>query len=877
MKALKISNLFLIIAVWCSTLFLFQATAATLPAPPETIIIDSPQSPVKTSDYTFQFSGESSIPKEQLQYSWRLDDGEWSAYSSQTMVTLKNLSDGFHLFEVKAIDSDGNEDSTPATARFRVEIQLPETAIIDAPRVLTETNSVTTIRFTGSDLQTSSDQLRYSWRLDNREWSEPSQETSVSLRNLLDGSHLFEVKAIDADGNEDPTPAATWFMVDSALRLPETLILNAPESPIKTSDFTFQFNGRSSIIPEDQLRYSWRLDNGKWSVPSPETLVTLRNLSNGLHLFEVRAIDADGNEDPTPARVMFEVEIALRLPDTLILNAPKGLVETSDYTFQFSGKSSIIPKEQLRYSWRLDSGEWSVPSPKTVVFLANLSDGWHVFEVKAIDVDGNEDPTPARVMFMVEIGMQLPRTEIIDAPMGTIKTGNVTIRFAGIDLQTPADQLRYSWRLDSGEWSVPSRETLATLKNLSDGFHLFEVRAIDADYNQDPTPSAISFVVLVPFYNQLYFRLMIAILSASILFYLVISVVRYTKRSKEFQEEFNPYQAGEPIITPENFYGRKVEIGKIKSMLQSGSVIVHGERRIGKTSILRQIERTIDGKFIPCFVQLGGATQATFFRIIGKGIATCCNKVGIPTYDLLVETQHEGYDGLDLREDIKRIVDRMREADQDEKLLVIIDEVDVTNYFPSYIQESIRAIAQDFTQSLKFIVAGTYIKEAEDDALSRDRPSAWYNAFRHLEIEPLNEKEARELIEKPVGKAYRYSSKAVDYILAQSLKRPYVIQLICYHIIERMKTRHKTRIELEDAEIAFAEVVNEFDTRLKYLWWVRLPEEIQKAFKTEGYLEYTGDNDYFIELLEKEGIVRHDGLNIQPSPIFAEWIGRNQK
>jgi len=939
---------------------------------PDTQITDYPKDLVKTQYVMFKFTGiDLQTKTNQLKYSWRIDTNSWSKPTEGTVVQYKQkLPKGLHWFEVKAIDEKGNEDPTPAKKPFAtvdIKGQFPETQIIAPSENDVLEKAKVTFQFIGSSSEISMEKLKYSWRIDGEEWSIPSTKTTIA-RDFPNGRHWFQVKAI-ADGNEDPTPAEVWFTMDTLRGFPDTQIVDAPKDPIKTPEFTFNFTGTDSQSPSEQLWYRCRVDQGNWSAPLLDTRVNLKDLSNGLHRFEVKAIDSDGNEDPTPAAADFQVTIDKKLPNTKIaITISKPIYTLAEFEIPFEGINSQSSSGKLRYSWRVDDEPWTEPRADTKASLKNLSDGWHIFEVKAVDDDDNEDPIPASIRFMVDTKQQRPETEIIKAPQKPIETADVTIRFRGEDLQTPAENLRYSWRIVGRSWSEPSKGTIARLTDLSDGLywfqvktidmddnedpmpaeaqlkvainkrfpdtqivwdsrgesikksdvkiyftgkdsktppeqlryswrlddnenwsspsakrmvhlkdlsngrHSFQVKAIDTDDNEDPTPEEIQFRIAVPWILTMKYSLPIslfAILSLALAIY-------YKTLKREFQEEFNPYQAGDPIIDPENFYGRIVEMSKIKSMLQSGSVIVHGERRIGKTSILRQIEQTIDGKFIPCFVQLGGATQAIVFRIIGKGIATGCNKVGIPTYDLLVETQHEGYDGLDLLEDIKRIIDRIKKADQDEKLLVIIDEVDVTNSFPSYIQESIRAMAQDFTQSLKFLVAGTYIEEAEGDVLFRTRPSAWYNAFYHIEIEPLGEKEARELIERPVGKAYRYSSKAVNYILAQSLRRPYVIQLICYYIIERMKIRRKTRIKLRDAEMAFAESVKQFDVRLKNLL-AYLPEQIQKAFKTQGYIEYIGDND-FIDLLEKEGVVWHDGLNTwRPSPIFEEWIRRNQK
>ncbi|CAA9285220.1 MAG: hypothetical protein AVDCRST_MAG93-3475, partial [uncultured Chloroflexia bacterium] len=82
-------------------------------------------------------------------------------------------------------------------------------------------------------------------------------------------------------------------------------------------------------------------------------------------------------------------------PETTIDAGPSGTVTTRSATFEFSSSeaSSI-------YECRLDSGTWSgCSSPKG---YTDLVDGSHTFEVRATDVAGNTDATPASRTWTVE-------------------------------------------------------------------------------------------------------------------------------------------------------------------------------------------------------------------------------------------------------------------------------------------------------------------------------------------------------------------------------------------------------------------------------------------------------------------------------------------
>jgi len=62
----------------------------------------------------------SRTPAEQLQYSWRLNGGAWSAFSFDIGRTFLNLDPGDYLLEVRARDQAFNVDPTPAQVEFEV-------------------------------------------------------------------------------------------------------------------------------------------------------------------------------------------------------------------------------------------------------------------------------------------------------------------------------------------------------------------------------------------------------------------------------------------------------------------------------------------------------------------------------------------------------------------------------------------------------------------------------------------------------------------------------------------------------------------------------------------------------------------------------------
>ena len=87
---------------------------------PETVItIDNLEgTTLDTSTVTITFAGNDGV----VEYAYKLSDGDWSAWSTDTSATLSYIDDGDHVFSVKGRYIPGVEDETPATVNFSVDM-----------------------------------------------------------------------------------------------------------------------------------------------------------------------------------------------------------------------------------------------------------------------------------------------------------------------------------------------------------------------------------------------------------------------------------------------------------------------------------------------------------------------------------------------------------------------------------------------------------------------------------------------------------------------------------------------------------------------------------------------------------------------------------
>jgi hypothetical protein len=134
-------------------------------------------------------------------------------------------------------------------------------------------------------------------KLDSQAFASCASPKSYS--GLPDGTHTFTVRAVDAAGNPDPTPASRSFSIDTTP--PQTRIGSGPKGRTKHRGARFKL--RSS---EQGSRFACKLDRRAFKpCRSPKTY---RRLRPGRHVFKVRATDGMGHTDRTPAKRRWTIE-----------------------------------------------------------------------------------------------------------------------------------------------------------------------------------------------------------------------------------------------------------------------------------------------------------------------------------------------------------------------------------------------------------------------------------------------------------------------------------------------------------------------------------------------------------------------------------------
>ena len=288
---------------------------------------------------------------------------------------------------------------------------------------------------------------------------------------LADGTHTFDVRATDAAGNIDASPAtATWTITTVDTTPPDTTITSGADRLDDRDPASFAFTST-----EAGSTFECRIDGGAWGAcTSPQAYSGLadgvahvrrardrRRRQHGRHA-GVRRLDRDRAVDTTA-------------PDTTITSGPTGLDDPTTASFAFTSTEAgdvRVPHRRRRLG--------ACTSPKTYSGLATA-------RTRSTCARPTRPATPTRRPL---------RAWTIAAPADTTAPDtSITAGPAGSARTTPAAARvhRLGGRLDVRV--PPRRRRLGRLHvaqayaALADGTHTFDVRATDAAGNTDATPA----------------------------------------------------------------------------------------------------------------------------------------------------------------------------------------------------------------------------------------------------------------------------------------------------------------------------------------------------------------------------------------------------
>lgn len=374
-----------------------------LPGEVDTAIDDGPAALTNQAAATFTFHA---TPMGTA-FVCAVDDAAGAACTSPFTATV---AEGDHKLAVAALDARGDADPSPATRTWRVDLTPPDTAITAQPAAI-DSSPNPSFEFTGTD--GGGGTLTFECALDGAAFA--ACTSPQALTALADGPHTFAARAIDAATNVDPTPAMAMWTIDTTS--PDTTITAGP-ADTSVSNATPSFAFASTVTP---ATFECKLDGGTFAacaspfVPAPA-------LVDGMHAFSVRAKDAHGVVDPTPATRTWMVDAIA--PDVAITAQPANPSNQAMPVFAFTSSDASATFECALGA----AGYTACASPYTV---PSIADGSNTFHVRAVDAVGNRTATPASYTWVTDT--IAPGLAITSQPPATSNnpTPQITFSFTG--------------------------------------------------------------------------------------------------------------------------------------------------------------------------------------------------------------------------------------------------------------------------------------------------------------------------------------------------------------------------------------------------------------------------------------------------------------
>jgi outer membrane protein assembly factor BamB len=294
----------------------------------------------------------------------------------------------------------------------------------------------------------------------------------------------------------------------------------------------------------------------------------------------------------------------------------------------------------------------------------------------------------------------------------------------------------------------------------------------------------------------------------------------------------NPYATGKPLRAGSPvFFGREDVFAFIRENLggRAGEnvLILVAERRMGKTSILRQLQLRLGEGTIPVFID-------------GQGVGMEPGMANL-LYDISLEVQR-GLVENGIKVELPPLVDfearpthafergllaEARAALGDRTLLFLFDEFEEleARVRSGDLEEKVFAYLRHLMQHLEgvgFIFAGTHRLEE----LTADYWSTLFNIALYKRVGLLDENAARRLITEPVSDyGLVYDDLALDKMLKATAGHPYFLQLLCHTLVNIHNRERINYATVGDVNRALEEMLGLGEAHLAFLWERAAPRE----------------------------------------------------
>lgn len=293
----------------------------------------------------------------------------------------------------------------------------------------------------------------------------------------------------------------------------------------------------------------------------------------------------------------------------------------------------------------------------------------------------------------------------------------------------------------------------------------------------------------------------------------------------EFQLVPNPYVPGRPLRPASPlFYGREDVFDFIsknaRGLLQRNILILIGQRRTGKTSMLLQLPLRLSEHYVPVYLdcQSLGMTPglpALLYDVamtITDALAERGMHVPVPELAAFQEQTARAFEHGFLRQ--------VQDALADRTLLLVLDEFEElemrvrAGHLEPTLFSYLRHLMQH-SRKVAFVFVGTHRLEE----MTADYWSVLFNIALYRHIGYLDESSARHLITEPVRPFNMvYDDLALNRMLQVTTGHPYFLQLLCYSLVNAHNRSKRSYTTIDDVDQALEEILTLGEAHFSFLW-----------------------------------------------------------
>ncbi|MDM8565832.1 hypothetical protein QUF74_09280 [Candidatus Halobeggiatoa sp. HSG11] len=310
------------------------------------------------------------------------------------------------------------------------------------------------------------------------------------------------------------------------------------------------------------------------------------------------------------------------------------------------------------------------------------------------------------------------------------------------------------------------------------------------------------------------------------------------------------YIVGECINNDQAFFGRTELLAWLNSLWRipngKATVVLVGQRRIGKSSLLHKIQRSESAKLLPVYIDCQGIGDKTEYSFLATVTNAMAKKLGIKPTKLSKDSPY-----LDFQNSLEELEILL----ENRRFLLMIDESEAIFHgkFGSELPNFLRSLMQQPNYPTVLLFCGTnFLKQA-----AWDYSSVFFNTAQFKTLSYLSKQESAELLQQTAQDFLEFSEDVLEQAYILTHGQPYLLQNLGAKIIETFSSEQRkgkernNYVNLNDLQKITELLIKEEDNAAFREHWKNSSKATHRLLSSLAW----SDKDIAVTKLDKDAIV----------------------